>query len=68
MTADTQYEATQVDQVRTLQASGDVAGFQAVVTQVRELAARGLVRIEFEHPETTTGNKFIDVLRYRRLE
>lgn len=68
MTADTQYDATRIDQVRTLRATGDVACFQAVVSQVRDLAERGLVDIEFEHPETTTGHKFIDVLRYRRIQ
>ena len=67
MTADTQYDATSIDQVRTLRASGDLAGFQAVVSQVRDLAERGLVDIEFEHPESTTGQKLIDILRYRRI-
>lgn len=46
----------------------DLAAFQAVVVKLDELEADSLVRVLEKHKESGTGNRFFDLVRFKRTK
>ena len=42
--------------------------FQSKIARARGMEAEGLIEIESAHSESNTGNRYIDMLKFRRLE
>lgn len=78
MLAKRTFEATPIGGLGTMSTSSllsigagvDESGYERFAAEVAVLEAMeqdGLVRIEFRHRETSTGNRYIDLVRFTRL-
>lgn len=79
MLAQKTYDATAIGAIGTMTYGGmvavgqvdDGAGYERFAAFVRDLEAmegQGLVRIESKHRESTTGNRYVDLVRFTRLK
>lgn len=41
--------------------------FESVVAEFEEMERAGLIRITLRHPESQTGHRYIDLIKFQRL-